>query len=109
MSLKPFFRLLRDGRLTPLLGVGAGLKSFYKLTYIASAAEAGLLNRIASGTATFDSLAEFLAARGQGREALQAWLQMGVKLRLLRLGPGGYTLRGLARSLARTENDAALA
>jgi len=28
MSFKPFFRVLRDGRLTALLGVGAELKSF---------------------------------------------------------------------------------
>ena len=109
MSLKPFFSLLREGRLTALLGVGAGLKSFYKLTYLAAAGEAGLLNRLAGGPATFDSLAEFCAANGQGIEALEAWLQMGVRLRLLSLGPRGYALRGLAKALARPENDAALA
>jgi hypothetical protein len=109
MSLKPFFRLLRDGRLTALLGVGADLKSFYKLTFLAAAGEAGLLARLATGPATFDSLAEFCAAGGQGREALEAWLQMGVRLRLLSLGPRGYTLRGLASALARPENDPALA
>jgi hypothetical protein len=95
MSFKPFFRLLRDGRLTPLLGVGAGLKSFYKLTYLAAAGEARLLNRLASGPATLDSLAEFYAAVGQGREALEAWLQMGTRLRLLSLGPRGYVLRAV--------------
>lgn len=109
MLLKPFLRLLRDGRLNPLLGVGAELKSFYKLTYLAAAGESGLLNRLAAGPATFDSLAEFCAARGQGREALEAWLQMGVRLRLLSLGPRGYALRGLARTLARPQNDPALA
>jgi SAM-dependent methyltransferase len=109
MSFKPFFRLLRDGRLTALLGVGAALKSFYKLTYLAAAGEAGLLNRMASGPATFDSLADFFSARGQGREALEAWLQMGIRLRLLTVGPGGYALRGMARTLARPENDPALA
>jgi SAM-dependent methyltransferase len=109
MSLKPFFRLLRDGRLTALLGVGANLKSFYKLTFLAASGEAGLLARVATGPATFDSLAEFCAAGGQGREALEAWLQMGVHLRLLRLGPRGYTLRGLANALARPENDPTLA
>ena len=109
MSFKPFFRLLRDGRLTALLGVGAGLKSFYKLTFLAAAGEAGLLGRLATGPATLNSLAEFYAAAGQGREALEAWLQMGVSLRLLRLGPHGYTLQGLARTLARPENDPALA
>jgi SAM-dependent methyltransferase len=109
MFFKPFFRLLRDGRLTALLGVGAELKSFYKLTYLAAAGETGLLNRLATEPATLDSLAEFYAARGQGREALEAWLQMGVHLRLLSLGPSGYKLRGLASALARPENDPALA
>jgi 4-hydroxy-2,2'-bipyrrole-5-carbaldehyde O-methyltransferase len=109
MSFKPFFRLLRDGQLSALLGVGAELKSFYKLTYLAAAGEAGLLGRLATGPATLDSLAEFWSGAGQGRDALEAWLQMGVRLRLLSLGPRGYSLRGLASALARPENDPALA
>ena len=92
-----------------LLGAVAELKSFYKLTYLAAAGEAGLLNRLASGPATLDSLAEFCAAGGRGREALEAWLQIGVRLRLLSLGPRGYALRALARKLARPENDPVLA
>ena len=107
--LKPLLRLLRDGRLTALRGVGADLRSFYRLTWLAAAGEAGLLTRLAAGPATLDSLAEFLGARGQGREALEAWLQMGVRLRLLRLGRSGYSLSGLAETLARPENDPALA
>ena len=109
MPFKPLFRLLRDGRLSALLGAGAELKSFYKLTYLAAAGEAGLLNRLASGPATLDSLAEFCAAGGRGREPLEAWLQIGVRLRLLSLGPRGYALRALARKLARSENDPVLA
>lgn len=109
MSFKPFLRLLRDGQLSALLGAVAELKSFYSLTYIAAAGEAGLLNRLASGPATLDSLAEFYAADGRAREALEAWLQMGVRLRLLRLGPRGYALRALAKKLAKPENDPVLA
>jgi len=109
MPFKPFFRLWRDGRLSALLGAIAELNSFYKLTYLAAAGEAGLLNRLASGPATLDSLAEFYAASGRGREALEAWLQIGVRLRLLSLGPRGYALRALARKLARSENDPVLA
>ena len=109
MFLKPFIRTLRDGRLTALLGVGAELKSFYKLTYLAAAAEAGLLKQLAAGPATLKSLAESFVAAGQGKDALEAWLQMGVRLRLLSLGPRGYALRGLAKVLARPENDPALA
>lgn len=109
MPLKPFFRLLRNGQLFALLGAAAELKSFYKLTYLAAAGEAGLLNRLASGPATLDALAEFFAANVQGREALEAWLQMGVRLGLLGVGPRGYQLRALARKLARPENDPVLA
>lgn len=109
MSFKPFLRLLRDGRLAALLGVGSALKSFYKLAYLAAAGEAGILNQLKSGPATLESLALFCGAEGQGREALEAWLQMGVRLRLMSLGPRGYALRGLAKALARPENDPALA
>jgi SAM-dependent methyltransferase len=109
MSLKPLLRLSRDGRLGALLGVGAGLGSFYKLTFLAAAGEAGLLERLASAPATFEALAGFFGADGQGRDALEAWLQMGVRLRLLTLGSRGYALRGLAKALARGENDAVLA
>lgn len=107
--LRPLLRLWRDGRLTALLGAGTAMKPFYKLTYVAAAGEAGLLALLGAGAATFDELAAFCGAEGQGREALEAWLQMGVRLRLLRLVAGGYELRGLARTLARPQNDAVLA
>jgi SAM-dependent methyltransferase len=109
MSFEPFFRLWRDGQFSALVSAAAGLKSFYKLTYLAAAGEAGLLNRLASGPATLDSLVEFYTANASGREALEAWLQMGVRLQLLSLGPRGYALRALARKLAQPENDPVLA
>ena len=109
MPFKPFVRLFRDGQLSALLGAVADLKSFYRLSYLAAAGEAGLLHRLASGPATFDSLAEFFAADIRGREALEAWLQFGVRLKLLSLGPRGYELRALAKKLARRENDPVLA
>ena len=109
MSLKPLLRLFRESRLGPLLSVGSELKSFYRLTFLAAAGESGLLARLATKPATLDSLADFCGANGQGREALEAWLQMGIRLRLLNLGPAGYTLRGLATALARPENDPTLA
>ena len=109
MSFRPFLRLLRDGRLTAFIGVGARLKSFYKLTWVAAAGEARLLHRLSGGPATFDALAELFAVSGQSRDALEAWLQMGVRLRLLTLGPRGYALRGLAKTLALPQNDPALA
>jgi SAM-dependent methyltransferase len=107
--LRPFLRLLRDGRLTALRGVSTDLKSFYRLTYLAAAGECGMLGRLSAGPATLESLAGALRIEGQGIEALEAWLQMGVRLRLLRHGATGYALCGLAAVLARPENDPALA
>ncbi len=109
MSLKPLVRMLRDGRLAALMGVGSQLKSFYKLTFLAAAGQSGLLTRLAASPATLDALAEFFAASGPAKDALEAWLQMGLSLRLLSLGPRGYALRGLAKTLARPQNDAVLA
>ena len=109
MFLRPLFRLLQDGRLNALRGVDAQLKSFYTLTYLAGAGEAGLLQRLAAGPVPFEALSEFFGAAGQGREALEAWLQMGLRLKLLVLGARGYELRGLAKTLAQPQNDAVLA
>lgn len=109
MLLKPLFQVIRDGRLSALTGVAGDLKSFYRLTYVAAAAEAGLLKQLAAGPATLNSLCESFSAEGQGKEALEAWLQMGVRLKLLSGGPRGYELTGLARTLARPQNDPALA
>lgn len=109
MSLKPFLDLQRDGRLGPLLGIGAALKPFYKVTFLGAAGESGLLALLAHGPATFEEIATYFGAQGQGRDALEAWLQMGVRLKLLEAGTGGYKLKGLARALAQPKNDAPLA
>lgn len=109
MSFKAFVELQRDGRLGPLLGIGMALKPFYRIAFLAAAGESGLLALLARGPLTFESIAEHVGAQDQGREALEAWLQMGVRLKLLGFGASGYKLRGLAASLAKAENDAALA
>ncbi len=109
MSLKPFLRLWRHGQLSALVSATADLKSFYKLSYLAAAGEAGLLKRLASAPATLDDLVEFYGVNPRGREALEAWLQFGIRLKLLKLCRAGYELRALAKKLAQPENDPALA
>lgn len=52
MPFKASFRLLRDGRLSALLGATAELKSFYKLTYVFRGFGCGSLN----GATTSSSL-----------------------------------------------------
>src|SRR3569833_642297 len=83
--------------------------SFFILTFLAALGESGLLKQLANGPATFSAIAEFCGARDQGREALEAWLQMGVRLHLLTLGSSGYSLRGLSRKISKPGIVAALA
>ena len=109
MSLKPFFSLLRDGRLGALLGVGAGLKSFYKLTYLAAAGEAGLLKLLAAGPATFDSLLSSALLKARAERRLRRGCRWVCVSGCLSLGQRGYAFRGLAKTLARPGNDPALA
>ena len=42
MSIKPFFKLMRNGQLAAFAGSGALLKPFYKLVYLVAAQETGL-------------------------------------------------------------------
>jgi len=108
MLLRPLFRVFAAGQLLPALAANALYKSFYKVSYLAALENAGLMSRLRRAPVTFQSLAAE-APDPKAVEALLAWLQMGCKLGLLHLGDEGYTLRGLARKLAQSQNDATLA
>ena len=109
MSIKPFIELFRRKQLGAALAANALHKPFYKLSFVAALADAGLLQRLCAGPLTFDELADGTAADARSREALQAWLQMGCRLGLLLHSDRGYTLAGLAKQLAQPHNDATLA
>src|SRR5262249_40151217 len=82
---------------------------FYKITYLAALKDCGLLDRLAARPADLEALAKTYCRNAKDREALEAWLQLGVRLGLLESGSGGYALKGLARKLALPQNDAVLA
>lgn len=86
-------------------------KPFYKLSYVAALKASGLMDILSDQAIPFEVLAKTYANgdSAKSREALSAWLQMGCRLRLLRQNGDSYALRGLARKMARPENDAALA
>lgn len=109
MFFKPIFRMFRNGQLFALQGAKGTTKSFYKLAYLAAAGEAGLLRTLAEGPATLEALADLYAVDVRGKQALAAWLQLGVCLRLLDHGTSGYATRALAERLGRRENDGILA
>lgn len=94
-----------------MIASNALYKPFYKLSYLAALKASGLMDTLNDQIRPFEDLARTYANddSAKSREALTAWLQMGCRLRLLRQNGGGYALRGLARKMARPENDAALA
>jgi 4-hydroxy-2,2'-bipyrrole-5-carbaldehyde O-methyltransferase len=109
VKLKPFLKLFQNHQLAALIGVKALLKPFYKLTYLAGAKSSGLLGQLAGRSLTFDELARTYATNSKSREALDAWLQLGLRMNLLNLKNQRYQLKGLALKLAEPQNDAALA
>jgi SAM-dependent methyltransferase len=108
MSIKPVLKLVRNHQLLALTGSQALLKPFYQLNYLVAAKECGLFELLAAPK-RFEQLAEVYCRDDKAREALKAWLGLGVRLGYLRLDSEGYRLKGLAKRLALPENDAAIA
>jgi SAM-dependent methyltransferase len=109
MSIKPLLKLMKDGRLPALTGSSALLKPFYQLNYLSAAKECGLLELLHDTPQNFEQLSVIYCKDAKAREALEAWLSLGVRLGYLKLDSTGYALKGLAKTLAQPRNDAALA
>lgn len=109
MLIKPFFKLFKNDQLSAFMSINALFKPFYKLSYLAAAKNNGLFDLLSRQPLAFEKLAEIYCKNLKAQEALEAWLQLGIRLGLLTLSVRGYTLRGLAKKLALTQNDAALA
>jgi len=109
MSIKPVLKLLMNDQLMALTGSTALLKPFYQLNYLVAAKECGLFELLLDAPKAFEQLAEVYCREDKAREALEAWLGLGVQLGYLKVDTRGYALRGLAKKLALPQNDAALA
>lgn len=109
MSFAPLLELMKRRQLLPALAANARYKPFYELCYLAGAKHSGLLDELASKPSSFDELAAGRCHDVAAREALEAWLQLGVHLKLLRRKGERYVLHGLAAAMSRPENDATLA
>lgn len=58
MSIKPFIELFKRRQLGAALAANALHKPFYKLSFLATLADAGLLQRLHAGPLTFDVSAQ---------------------------------------------------
>ena len=106
MKIKTLANLLQSGQLIAGLKLVGMFKPFYKLTYIAAAKESGLLSLLSDKAVPFDQLAAHYCKDANAHDALRAWLQLGVRLKLLTEDRAGYELNGLARTLSLRANDA---
>ena len=109
MSIKPILKLMMNKQLLALTGSNALLKPFYQLNYLVAAKECSLFELLLDVPKGFEQLAEVYCTDDKAREALEAWLGLGVQLGYLGLDTRGYALKGLAKKLALPQNDAALA
>ncbi len=54
MTLRTFWRLLYQGDLAVLLGIGRLQRIYYRLCFLSAASQGGLLARLAQGPVTFE-------------------------------------------------------
>ncbi|PAJ81533.1 hypothetical protein CJO71_07940 [Burkholderia ubonensis] len=110
MSLiTPFLTLLKEGKLITAIRANALYKPFYTLSYLTTLKNCGVLDQLSSGPTSFKELKLSYAGNAKTTEALESWLQMGCRLKVLASTSEGYVLTGLARKLSLPENDATLA
>jgi SAM-dependent methyltransferase len=111
MSIKPVLKLIMNHQLLALTGSNALLKPFYQLNYLVAAKDGGLFELLLDAPKNFEQLAKVYCKDDddKAREALEAWLGLGIRLDCLRLDTTGYALKGLAKKLVLPQNDAALA
>jgi SAM-dependent methyltransferase len=107
MRLRTAIKVLRNQQTRALPGALRLATPFYRLTWLVAAFRAGLLARLDRGPASFGELADEWTRDPGDHDWLRTWLELGVRVRALRLDGERYALRSaLARRLARPENDA---
>lgn len=109
MSITPLLTLLSEGKLRTAVKANALYKPFYTLVYLATLKNCGLMDRLSSGPAPFNDLVMTYTSDIKTKDALESWLQMGCRLKLLVVTDQGYVLTGLAEKLSQPQNDATLA
>ncbi|MCE5210456.1 MAG: methyltransferase domain-containing protein [Deltaproteobacteria bacterium] len=107
MNLKTFASLMKGSKILVLLRFKLMFSSFYRLNFFASMVDTVILERLARGPVTAESLLEDIGNDPSLRHAIESWLGLGVRLGMLKKSNKKYCLRGfLAKRLARPENDA---
>ena len=104
MKLKTFINYIKSGQIFLLLKLSQWSGSFYKLNYIAALLENGFAKYLSPTPRSLEEIAENFQINS--RDALEAWLQIGVRLKVLDRLQGRYKLAEFPTKLLKPENDA---
>ena len=105
MKFKTIFRLITQKKLRLILYLSQKFYPFYKLSFAHSAASNGLLDVFSGEPISFEEIMENFAPHSKTEEILRAWLQLGVRLKEIKVNKKGYSLKGLSKKLAMPQND----
>ena len=107
MRFKTFTQFLKGGKLLTMIRGMRLVPSYYRVIWLASGARHGLLESLAEGPKSLDTLATEMTTDPAHRDALESWLELGLRLKEIDHGPNGYRLRGfLAKKLGLDEMEA---
>ena len=110
MNLNAIWQVAKSGRMGALRSLAGVMSEYTRACFLVAAAHAGVLRSLAGGPLSLEQLAARLGAREGAQAELAAWLDVGVSVGELGVGPHGYRLEGaLARAVADAENDDVLA
>lgn len=111
MTLRTLRELISAGQLPAMIGITQWLTTpIYRASFLSAAASHGVLALLAERPRTLADVAASLAPEARDASALEAWLQLGVRLGELERKRDGYALRSsFAKWLANPRNDAVAA
>ncbi len=105
MRPRTLLKMIREGRVATFLLLARPMNQFLRLTFLSTLVQEGLHTRLAEGPVSLEDLAVAYGGT-EGGEALESFLNLGLRLKEIELGPRGYRLRSpLIRRLAKPDND----
>ena len=110
MKIGTLASLVTSGQLRTARATIGLFTPLYRAAWLIGGARGGVLSALAEGPLDLDDLVERLGVGDEGKEALAAWLQVGVSLGELSHRSTGYSAASLlARRLGAPEHDPSLA
>jgi SAM-dependent methyltransferase len=104
MVIQAFLEMIRKRQLLPYLRLSRNFIPFYRLSYIAALERSELLSLFSKGSLELNELMHTTGMQDGDPEMMEAWLQVGIRLKQIRFRSGKYSLRGLSKILARRKS-----